>query len=113
MNKQNINENDFVITSKGNYGRVISVGSSTAKVKIGYKIHEIELYNLNNVNDGTHVRVDYVESDTLIPKDIMIFLKHNEVLYDSLTSNILMLKVMDLVVKKIQKTVLIIKISIP
>lgn len=113
MNKQKINEGDFVITSKGNYGRVMTVGSSTAKVKIGYKTHEIELYNLHNITDGTHVRVDYVETDTNTSRDVMVFLKHNELLYDSANPRMFIDKVLDLVVKKVQKNVLIIKISIP
>lgn len=113
VQKSKLTVNDFVITSKGNYGKVVSIGLSTAKVKIGYKIHEIELYNIHNVTEGTHVRVDYTELDTGKDCDTMLFLRHNDVLYDPVNPRYFIDKVTDLVIKKVQKNVIIVKISIP
>ena len=52
-----LKKDSFVVTSKGNYGRIISIGKSTAMVKIGYKVHEIELYNIFDITDGVHLQV--------------------------------------------------------
>ena len=73
--------NSMVITSKGNYGRVMSIGPNTAHVKIGYKVHEIELYNLIDVMDGTHFEVNYTINNGEVTKDLL-FIKHGSILFD-------------------------------
>lgn len=73
---------DMVVTSKGNYGRVISVGTSTAMVRIGYKTHEIEIYNLINVTDGLHLKISYSVAPNNDSQDELLFVKHGTILFD-------------------------------
>jgi hypothetical protein len=104
----------FVVTNKGNYGTVVSVGTSTVNVKIGYKIHEISIYNVVDITDGTHLRVDYV--DTSGKKgDALIFIKHLTVIYnaDDLANKDLVDKLKHILQNKLNKQVTITKILIP
>lgn len=77
-----IKPTDMVVTSKGNYGRVISVGTSTAMVRIGYKTHEIEIYNLINVTDGLHLKITYSVAPNNNSCDDLLFIKHGTTLFD-------------------------------
>lgn len=81
-----LNINSMVVTNRCNYGRVVSIGSTTAKVKIGYKIHEIELYNLTDVTDGLHLKVTYSIEDKDAVKDLL-FIKHGTILFDMYNSD--------------------------
>lgn len=111
-----IKQGDMVVTSKGNYGRVITVNSTVAIVKIGYKNHEIELYNLINVQNGTHFRVQYDVYDGNINTDIL-FVKHGSVIWDlydpTAMTNLLKMIEHSLIKKLNVPQVKILKISIP
>lgn len=112
-NPKKLTKDDFVITSKGNYGKITAIKASTALVKIGYKIHEIELYNLHNVSDGTHVKVEYFNDSGEI-ETIMLFLKHNQVIYSNENPKQLVESLTNLLLEKTKlKAVIINKISIP
>ena len=76
-----IKDGDYVVTNKGNRGKVILVGHETAKVKIGYKTYEIELTNLYNVNKGTLFIVDY-KNNFDIPSRSTVFIKHGTLLFN-------------------------------
>lgn len=111
-----INTGSFVVTSKGNYGKVVSISGSIAKVRIGMKTHDIELYNLTNVTNGTHVKVKYTEKSSLTKGETLIFVKHNSVIFDSTNpqlNNDFLLKITDAIQSKVSKEVLVDKIIIP
>lgn len=105
----------MVVTSKGNYGKVISVGNSTAMVKMGYKVHEIELYLLIDVTNGLHLKVTYESEDK---EDVgLVFIKHGTLLWDAFdprTTEILLKVVKDNLIKKLNNTnIKILKVNIP
>ena len=74
-------ERDFVVTNKGNYGKIISMNENKAMVKIGYNTHEIEIYNLTVVTDGTHLQVRYINKSASI-QNVNLFIKHGTVIFD-------------------------------
>lgn len=109
-----IKSGDFVVTSKGNRGVVISVGGTIAKVKIGYLVHEIELYNLINVTDGQYLQIKYIDLDTQIKDETLMFLKHKTPLYDSTgLSSDLIPRLTEAIHKKLNKRVAIEQVLIP
>jgi len=77
-----IKAGDYVITNKGNHGKVMSVGQHTAIVKIGYKTFEIELPNLHNVNKGAMFVINYLNNDNTSCRTTL-FIKHGTCLYEN------------------------------
>jgi hypothetical protein len=106
-----INPGDYVVTNKGNHGKVVIVGSETAKVKIGFRTYEIELINLFNVNKGTLLLVDY-KHDINTNLRASVFIKHGVSLYSNGLDNLYKI-VEDLLNKQLKQTVEIINILIP
>lgn len=108
-----IQKDSFVVTSKGNYGKVISVGKTTAQVKIGFKTHEIDLYNLVDITDGTHLSVHYID-EAGEKGNTLVFVKHLTCIYDASNPiNELIPKLAHLVEQKTNKRVIIQKVLIP
>ena len=73
---------DWVITSKGRYGKIIEIDISTmaAKVKIGELLHWISMDQLIPSKDGCLFKVTYIAGyDELIQQ---LFIKRNTKLLD-------------------------------
>ena len=115
-NETDITPGSMVVTSKGNHGRVVSVGTNVANVKIGYKIHEIELYNLTNVTKGTNFQVEYNLTDGTVHKTF-VFIKYGTIIWDMFnpksTENLLKIIEVSLAKKLNVQSLIIVKINIP
>jgi preprotein translocase subunit YajC len=112
---RSVKPGDMVVTSKGNYGRVVSVGGATAMVKIGAKKHEIEVNNIINVNDGTHFKVTYSDGSKEVIE--LVFIRYNTVIWDMFSPNcsaMLINAVENVILKKLTvDSIKILKIQIP
>lgn len=74
---------DWIITSKGRYGKIIEVDVSTmaAQVKIGEATHWISLDQLTPSKDGCLFKVTYT-SDSYDEHVQQLFIKRNTKLFD-------------------------------
>ena len=75
---------DWIITSKGRYGKIIEVDISTmaAKVKIGEVLHWISLDQLTPSKDGCLFKVTYIATGQYDEQVQQLFVKRNTKLFD-------------------------------
>lgn len=106
-----IKEGSHVITSKGNHGKVMVVKHTTAMVKIGNTVYEIDKTNLVNITDGSIFKVTYTDVDN-VKHTTQVLIKHGTALYvdgrDHTHEHVL-----NVLKNQVNKQITIVNISIP
>lgn len=108
-------EGDWVITSRGRYGKILTLNKDkdTAIVKIGTNAIEIALEQLSLSKDGTLFMVTYIVIGEHTETKQSVFVKRDTCLFDITTSNVdFYTTIKGLLVTKIKKDLRITKILI-